>query len=181
MTRGENSSTDKHDASRTARPPTINWPDASNRAREITALSFSFCCALEKFALDPATRGAVLDSACIANFPVLCALSARIFASLARFMYNVSCSPELVRRLVFQHDCLKVVASVFEPHSAVKDEEDEERRVEDNRVGSGSALDDGRGGGGQESPNGSLDGARETCAILLFNLSTQVRPSGHAR
>ncbi|CAM9379489.1 unnamed protein product [Scytosiphon promiscuus] len=81
-------------------------------------LSFSFCCALEKFALDPTTRGAVLDSTCIANFPALCALSDRIFGSLARFTYNVSCSRELVQRLVFQHDCLKVVASIFDPHPA---------------------------------------------------------------
>ncbi|CAM9093459.1 unnamed protein product, partial [Hapterophycus canaliculatus] len=133
-------------------------------------LSFSFCCALEKFALDPTTRGAVLDSGCTANFPALCALSDRIFASLARFMYSVSCSPELVRRLVFEHDCLKV-ASAFEPRPVC--EEEDEGGVKIERIGSVDVSDGGGGRGGDDSQKGSLDGARETCAILLFNLSTQ--------
>lgn len=113
----------------------------------------------------------MLDSGCIANFPVLCAMSGRNFARLAQFLYSASCSAELVPRLVFQHDCIKVVAAVLEPHPADKVE----------RGGAGGGRSDGSGGGGQEGkdggagPGGSLDGARETCAALLFNLSTQVR------
>eukprot|EP00752_Nemacystus_decipiens_P010361 g9231.t1 len=130
------------------------------------ALCYSFCCALDKFALDPETRTAVLDSGCIANFPALCSMSGRNFARLAQFLYSVSCSAELVPRLVFQHDCIKVVTAVLEPHPA------------DEREGGGGHGGGGDGGGregkvGGAASAGSLDGARETCAALLFNLSTQ--------
>lgn len=108
----------------------------------------------------------MLDSGCIANFPALCAMSGRNFARLAQFLYSVSCSAELVPRLVFQHECVKVMATVLEPRPG-------------DEVGGGG----GDGGGGDGSARGqegkvgggSLDGARETCAALLFNLSTQVR------
>lgn len=73
---------------------------------------------------------------------MLCTISSRIFDRLAQFMYSVSCSPEHVPRLVFDHDCVKVIAVALEPR--------EETRVE------------------------ALGGARDTCAALLFNLSSQV-------
>lgn len=112
----------------------------------------------------------MLDSGCIANFPALCAMSGRNFARLAQFLYSVSCSAALVPRLVFQHDCVKVVAAVLEPHLADGVE-----------GGGGDRGGSGGGGGGREgkvggaASRGTLDGARETCAALLFNLSTQVR------
>lgn len=97
----------------------------------------------------------MLDSGCIASFPALCAMSVRNAARLARFMYCVSCSAELVARLVFEHGCVKVVAAVLEPRAA------------DDGV-------EGGGGGGGGERDSSIDDARETCAALLFNLSTQV-------
>lgn len=111
----------------------------------------------------------MLDSGCITNFPALCAMSGRNSARLAQFLYSVSCSAELVPRLVFQHDCVKVVAAVLEPHPA------------DEVGGGGGEGGRGNGGAGREGKVGgtglvgSPDGARETCAALLFNLSTQVR------
>ena len=142
-------------------------PLTQSLAVDGTALCNSFCCALDKFALDPATRAAVLDSGCIASFPALCAMSGRNFARLAQFLYSVSCSAELVPPLVFQHDCIKVITAVLGPHPS-----DE---------GEGGRDEAGGDGGGREGKVGgaargeSLDGARETCAALLFNLSTQVR------
>ncbi|CBN77747.1 conserved unknown protein [Ectocarpus siliculosus] len=125
-------------------------------------LSYSFCCALERFALDPATRSSVLHSGCIDNFTALCAMSGRIMSRLAQFMYSVSCSPELVPSLVLEHDGMKVIAAVLEP--VVQEEED--GSVEGRQGG-------GAGSGGGEDRKESLDGAKETCAALLFNMSTQ--------
>lgn len=125
-------------------------------------------------------------------------MSDRIFARLARFMYSVSCTPELVPRLVFEHDCVEVVAAVFEPSPPPPAGEAEEGRQlgVGGGVGGGVGVDVGGGGGGGRSgvegegkdrgrdrgggggaDGGSrelLDNARETCAALLFNLSTQV-------
>lgn len=140
----------------------------SQRDRTHAALSYSFCCALERFALDPATRSAVLHSGCMNNFTALCAMSGRIMSRLAQFMYSVSCSPELVPSLVLEHDCMKVIAAVLEP---VGHEED---GAVEGRQGGGASS------GGGEGRKESLDGAKETCAALLFNLSTQV-PRSHRR
>ncbi|CAM9234741.1 unnamed protein product [Ectocarpus sp. 4 AP-2014] len=125
-------------------------------------LSYSFCCALERFALDPATRSTVLHSGCINVFTALCAMSGRIMSRLAHFMYCVSCSPELVPSLVLEHDGMKVIAAVLE----LGGQEDEGGAVE-GRQGGGAGI--GVGEGREES----LDGAKETCAALLFNMSTQ--------
>ena len=111
-----------------------------------SALCYSFCCVLERFALDPATRSSVLDSSCSASFPALCTMSARILERLTRFVYVVSCLPEHVVRLVLEHDCvIRVAKAVVEP----------------------------RGVGVVEwkPPNRTKD----QCAALLFNLSTQAR------
>lgn len=111
----------------------------------------------------------MLDSGCIANFPALCVMSGRNSARLAQFLYSVSCSAELVPPLVFRHDCIKVVTAVLEPHPSGEGE---------GGRGDGGAGGDGVGREGKVggAPLGeSLDGARETCAALLFNLSTQVR------
>lgn len=112
----------------------------------------------------------MLDSGCIASFPALCAMSGRNFSRLARFLYSVSCSAELVPRLVFQHDCVKVVAAVLEPGPS----DDAEGGGGDDGGGGGGGAGDREENGGA-AQGGSLDGARETCAALLFNLSTQVR------
>lgn len=111
----------------------------------------------------------MLHSGCINNFSALCAMSGRIMSRLAHFMYCVSCSPELVPSLVLEHDGMKVIAAVLE----LGGQEDEGGAVE------------GRQGGGAGSRVGedrkeSLDGAKETCAALLFNMSTQV-PRSHRR
>ncbi|CAM9901915.1 unnamed protein product, partial [Ectocarpus sp. 12 AP-2014] len=125
-------------------------------------LSYSFCCALERFALDPTTRSAVLHSGCINNFTALCAMSGRIMSRLAHFMYCVSCSPELVPSLVLEHDGMKVIAAVLE----LDGQKDEGGGVEGRQCG-------GAGSGVGEGRNESLDRPKETCAALLFNMSTQ--------
>lgn len=140
-------------------PPRYTTPPPLRR--ETTALCYFFCCALERFALDPATRSFAGDFGCIAGFLEMSDVSARILERLARFVYNMSCSPEHVGRLVLEHDCVRIAEAVAMASKEVV-------ATDGHQTGGGS---DEEGGGRM----GSLRRARDTCAALLFNLSTQAK------
>ncbi|CAM9405226.1 unnamed protein product, partial [Discosporangium mesarthrocarpum] len=160
-------------------------------------LCHAFCCALENLAIDADTRSAALTSGCVTNFPVLSAVSERIFARLAMFMYCVSCSTENVPELVFDHDCVQVVAAVMELRATSNKHSDpltssasptSPVETSSNAVKSNTAGVEVRESrsisvlgvpalASPTVPRPSLSAvlceAWHTCSALLFNLSTQ--------